>query len=270
MDDCCCRQFEHTALDPSSIEKRFGSVTTASMSFEIAPLKEDEIDVYIKTSWEALTSTEDSLLTLIYPDGYTESVQSNMRKTTRDGFSDPSTSYILIRDSSTKNVVAVACWYYQTEDLTIQEMLDMEEKAKQKREEQGPVTGVNDAMITMFREAAMKNKRETLAGKAHAALRVLSTLPAAQRKGAGTAGLIWGLRKADELELPAYLVSSSMAKSLYAKHGFNEVGAAFDSTLNWADVESCQVGELSWDTSHHGYPRKVTHSCMLRAAKRLG
>jgi hypothetical protein len=222
----------HTALDPFSTAKHFDSVTATSMSFETAPMKEDEIDVYIKTSWEALTSTEDSLLSLVYPDGFTESVQSNMRKTTRDGLSDPATSYILIRDSDTKSVVAVACWYYQMKDLTIQEMLDTEEKAKQKRAEQGPIPGVDDAMITRFREASMKNKREILVGKAHAALRVLSTLPAAQRKGAGTAGLIWGLRKADELGLPAYLVSSAMAKSLYAKHGFNEVGATIDETLS--------------------------------------
>ncbi|KAI4760870.1 hypothetical protein E4T52_07055 [Aureobasidium sp. EXF-3400] len=201
------------------------------MSFEIAPMKEDEIDIYIKVSWEALTSTADSVLSLIYPDGFTDSVQANMRKTTRDGLSDPSTSYILIRDSNTKDVVAVACWYYQTKDVTIQEILDTEDRAKAKRAEQGHIPGINDAMINDFRAASMKNKREILAGKAHAALRVLSTLPAAQRKGAGTAGLIWGLRKADELELPAYLVSSVMARSLYAKHGFSEVSTVVYQTL---------------------------------------
>jgi hypothetical protein len=194
-------------------------------------MKEDEIDVYIRVSWEALTSTEDSLLSLIYPAGFTESVQTNMRKTTRDGLSDPSTSYVFIRDSSTKDVIAVACWYYQTKDLTIQEVLDTEEKAKRKRAEQGPIPGINNAMINEFREASMKNKREILAGKAHAALRVLATLPAAQRKGAGTAGLAWGLRKADELDLPVYLVSSGMGRSVYAKHGFEEVSALTDQTL---------------------------------------
>jgi hypothetical protein len=201
------------------------------MSFEITLMKEDEIDVYIRVSWEALTSTEDSLLSLIYPAGFTESVQTNMRKTTRDGLSDPSTSYVFIRDSSTKDVIAVACWYYQTKDLTIQEVLDTEEKAKRKRAEQGPIPGINNAMINEFREASMKNKREILAGKAHAALRVLATLPAAQRKGAGTAGLAWGLRKADELDLPVYLVSSGMGRSVYAKHGFEEVSALTDQTL---------------------------------------
>lgn len=185
-------------------------------------MKEDEIDIYIKVSWEALTQVEDSVLSVIYPDGFTESVQANMRKTTRDGLSDPSTSYVLIRDS-TKDVVAVACWYYQTKDTTIQELLDTEEKAREKRMEQSPIPGINYAVIDRFREVSMKNKREILAGRAHAALRVLSTLPAAQRRGAGTAGLLWGLRKADELELPAYLVSSGMGKSLYTKHDFSEV-----------------------------------------------
>lgn len=210
--------------------KDFDFVTAASMSYEITPLKEDEIDVYIKVSWEALTQVEDSILTLIYPDGFTDSVQANMRKTTRDGLTDPSTSYILIRDIHTKDVVAVACWYYQTKDVTIQESLDTEERAKEKRLEQGPIPGINYALIDKFREASMKNKRDILAGKAHAALRVLSTLPAAQRKGAGTAGLIWGLRKVDELELPTYLVSSDMARSLYAKYEFSEVSAVVHQT----------------------------------------
>lgn len=212
--------------------KQSGSVIAASMSYEIAPMKEDEIDVYIKVSWEALTQVEDSVLSIVYPDGFTESVQANMRKTTRDGLADPSTSYVLIRESHSKEVVAVACWYYQTKDVTIQELLDTEAKAKQKRVEQGPIPGINYAVIDRFREVSMKTKREVLAGRAHAALRVLSTLPAAQRRGAGTAGLIWGLRKADELELPAYLVSSGMAQSLYAKHGFSEVRTVFQPTLD--------------------------------------
>lgn len=194
-------------------------------------MKEDEIDIYIKVSWEALTQVEDSVLTLVYPDGLTESVRANMRKTTRDGLSDPSTSYILIRDIDTKDVVAVACWYYQTKDVAMRELLDAEEKAREKRMEQGPIPGINYAVIDKFREASMKNKREILAGRAHAALRVLSTLPAAQRKGAGTAGLIWGLRKADELELPAYLVSSGMGKSLYVKHGFSEASIVVYQTV---------------------------------------
>lgn len=195
-------------------------------------MKEDEIDIYIKVSWEALTSTADSVLSLIYPDGFTDSVQANMRKTTRDGLSDPSTSYVLIRDNNTGEIVAVACWYFQTKDVTIQEVLDTEERAKGKRAEQGPIPGINYAMIDKFREASMKNKREILAGRAHAALRVLATLPAAQRKGAGTAGLIWGLRKADDLELPSYLVSSGMGRSLYAKHGFSEVSTVVYQTLD--------------------------------------
>lgn len=195
-------------------------------------MKEDEIDIHIKVSWEALTSTADSVLSLIYPDGFTDSVQANMRKTTRDGLSDPSTSYVLIRDNNTGEIVAVACWYFQTKDVTIQEVLDTEERAKGKRAEQGPIPGINYAMIDKFREASMKNKREILAGRAHAALRVLATLPAAQRKGAGTAGLIWGLRKADDLELPSYLVSSGMGRSLYAKHGFSEVSTVVYQTLD--------------------------------------
>ncbi|KAK6004712.1 hypothetical protein QM012_008574 [Aureobasidium pullulans] len=221
------------------------------MSFEITRMRENEIDDWNKVSWEAFAAVEDRLATLFYPGGLTERTKAYMGKSTRDSLSDSSYSYVFVRDSSTKQVVGVACWYFQTKDLSMQEVVDKEEKARKERAEQEPIPGINFAAISDFREAQASSKREILGGKAHALLKVLATLPAAQRKGAGAAGLRWGLQQADELGLPAYLEASGMGRPLYAKHGFNEV---------------C---ELPLDTSKHGHPYKCTHWCMLRAAKCL-
>ncbi|CAD0092113.1 unnamed protein product [Aureobasidium vineae] len=193
------------------------------MAFEITPMKEDEIGVWNKVYWEAFALVEDNLSSLLYPGGFTECTQAFMRNNTRDSLSDPSFSYIFVRDSGTKEILAVACWYFQTEDMSMQEVSDKEEKARKERAEQEPIPGINFGVIAGFREAQAKSKREILAGKRHALLKVLATLPAAQRKGAGAAGLVWGLQRADELGMPAYLEASGMGRPLYVKHGFSEV-----------------------------------------------
>ncbi|CAD0112065.1 unnamed protein product [Aureobasidium uvarum] len=201
------------------------------MGFEITPMKEDEIGVWNKVSWEAFASVEDNLSMLLYPGGLTERTQAFMRNNTLESLSDPSFSYIFVRDSGTKDVLAVACWYFQTEDMSMQEVSEKEEKARKGRAEQEPIPGINFGAIADFREAQATSKREILAGKRHALLKVLATLPAAQRKGAGAAGLIWGLQRADELSMPAYLEASGMGRPLYGKHGFKEV-----STIGQIDM----------------------------------
>lgn len=52
---------------------------------------------------------------------------------------------------------------------------------------------------------------------------MLHTDPKHQRRGAASALLQWGINKADELGLPAYLESSAEGQGLYAKHGFDDV-----------------------------------------------
>lgn len=212
------------------------------MSFEITRMREDEIDAWNKVSWDAFAAAEDNLSSLLYPGGLTERTQAYMRETTRDSLSDSSYSYVFVRDSSSKQVLAVACWYFQTKDLSMQEVVDKETKARKERAEQEPIAGINFSAISDFREAQAKSKQEKLAGKAHALLKVLATLPAAQRKGAGAAGLIWGLRQADELGLPAYLEASGMGRPLYAKHGFVEVSVVIIDRVEWRALTLGSLG----------------------------
>ena len=49
---------------------------------------------------------------------------------------------------------------------------------------------------------------------------ILSIDPAHQRKKVGDALVKWGLKKADELGLPAVVESSVFGKGLYEKNGF--------------------------------------------------
>ncbi|KAH0166896.1 hypothetical protein KCU67_g4115, partial [Aureobasidium melanogenum] len=175
------------------------------MAFEITRMREDEIDDWNKVTWDAFAAAEDDLATLLYSGGLTERTQAYVRKNTRDSFSDSSYSYVFVRDSSSKQVLAVACWYFQNKDLSMQEVVEKEDKARKAWAEQEPIPEINLGVISDFRDAPARSKQEILGGKAHALLKVLATRPAAQRKGAGAAGLISGLQQVDKLGLPAYL-----------------------------------------------------------------
>lgn len=43
----------------------------------------------------------------------------------------------------------------------------------------------------------------------------------------------WGLAKADELKLPAYLEASKAGKPLYLKHGFEEIDRLEYDLTKW-------------------------------------
>ncbi|KAI5268552.1 hypothetical protein E4T47_07757 [Aureobasidium subglaciale] len=219
------------------------------MSLEVTPLTEADIDAYIRVYWNAFTAVEGNLESVFFPEGLTEPVREYLRS----GFdlSDPSFSYILVRDSSTKTVLSVAGWYHQTKHLTAQEILDKEEKARKERAEQKPVPGVNFTAVSDLREVQTKTRREILGGKPHALLKLLATDPTAQRRGAGAAALRWGLEKADDLGLPVYLEGSVMGRYLYTKNGFKD------------------IREFLIDTAKYGRPHTVPHWCMLREAKHM-
>ena len=58
----------------------------------------------------------------------------------------------------------------------------------------------------------------------HWYLELLAARPEWQGKGVGSALLRWGLERADEEGVEAYLEASPAGKGLYEKMGFREVG----------------------------------------------
>ena len=75
---------------------------------------------------------------------------------------------------------------------------------------------VLNALFTPIRAA----QDEIMGSKQYLILNTLATHPDHHRKGAGTILLQWGLQKADELNLEMYLDSTTIARPLYEKHGF--------------------------------------------------
>jgi predicted acetyltransferase len=193
------------------------------MSFELIALSEEDISTYNDMEWEAFASATDTISLCFYPEGRSDRVRAYMHKNVQENLVDSSFSYVLVQDSDTGTPLAVACWYFQTANKSIEEVLRDEEMARLKRAQQAPVAGVNFVAIDEFCESQAKTKREVLGGRAHAFLIGLGTSLSARRRGAGTAALTSGLKKADEMGLPVYLEASIMGRPLYAKYGFQDV-----------------------------------------------
>ena len=70
---------------------------------------------------------------------------------------------------------------------------------------------------------ALEGRRTYMQGRPYCLLTNLCTHPDFQQKGAAIALVKWGVRKADELHIPAYLEASEVGYRLYAKMGFERV-----------------------------------------------
>lgn len=80
-----------------------------------------------------------------------------------------------------------------------------------------------------FRASVGANKKKTFDstyGEQQLNLMVLATRPDYQRRGAGSALVQWGMKKAKEEGLTVTLFSSPQGHGLYSKLGFVEVGTA--------------------------------------------
>ena len=62
---------------------------------------------------------------------------------------------------------------------------------------------------------------------------ILSIDPAHQRKKVGDALVKWGLKKADELGLPAFLEATEAGNALYERHGLKECGRVIGDFSKW-------------------------------------
>ncbi|KAF2261927.1 hypothetical protein CC78DRAFT_336922 [Lojkania enalia] len=92
-------------------------------------------------------------------------------------------------------------------------------------------------------------KEEIMGTKPYMMLNALATLWEHHKRGAGSMLIQWGVDKADELGVEAYLDGTTIGKSLYEKHGF-EVAK-----------------EVVFDRTEFGGEGQESHWCMVRKPK---
>lgn len=82
-----------------------------------------------------------------------------------------------------------------------------------------------------FMQGIWKSRREVIGGQPHVILESLICHPDHHRRGAGRKLVQWGLDKADELGVPAYLEGSSAGVRLYKSVGYEpQRDLVFDAT----------------------------------------
>lgn len=217
------------------------------MSFTFNRLDPDDIDTYMQVSQLTFGSSPGSLTPCLWPNGVTPEGQIFVRQTHQAPLANPDTHYLLIRDPD-NTLVGIAKWEFQYQDVPIEDLLEKEAQVVKKRENQGPVEGLNFAAWNDFVDCTLADRREIMQGKKHLYLSVLAVHPNHQRRGVGKAALDWGLKQADDLGLPAYLESTQEGRGLYEKYGF------------------MAVQPFSFDLKKHNHPRDPvpTHFCMIR------
>ncbi|KAL0258321.1 hypothetical protein SLS55_007497 [Diplodia seriata] len=98
---------------------------------------------------------------------------------------------------------------------------------------------------------------EVMGARPHAHLVTLVTDPDEGRRGAGGALVRWGLERADERGLDAYLDASPMGEGLYRKSGFEVVRRVPFDLGEWGDREGGVVEHVCMWRKPGPSPRKI-------------
>ncbi|KAF1356348.1 acyl-CoA N-acyltransferase [Delphinella strobiligena] len=215
---------------------------------ELSPLQESEIDEYSRLCFTIFRESDSSLSKCFYPNNYISSVSAHLNPKIRKTLVDPNAHLFLLRDGETKQVIGAAHWEVRQEEKPLASIIQDDERARREREAAAPVEGVNHVAINACRDIQAQCRREIMGGRPHVYLAVLVVSEQYQRRGVGSAAMKWGLDRADELGLPAYLESSRQGRGLYERWGFRVVKL------------------LPFDAREYGHSASADHYVMVKAS----
>jgi GNAT superfamily N-acetyltransferase len=220
------------------------------MPIELHPMTESDVDAHLAIMW---ASFGPDLMSVFYPRGLSADDTAHMKADTLKAMrkSKPTEQIIYIKAIDTdlpldKQIVSTAKWQIYPRQRTEEELdRDAAEGGRENMFSEGANV---DAMKAFFAEL-VERRRERFGGEPYVLLSVLVVHPEHQRRGLGALQLKWGLEKADEMGVQAYLESSPKGKGLYAKYGFVEEGV------------------MKFDAREWGREEDVPHTYMVRPAK---
>lgn len=220
------------------------------MPIELHPMTEADVDAHLAIMW---ASFGPDLMSVFYPKGLSADDLSHMKadtlKAMRKDKPTEQTVYIKAIDTdlpADKQIVSTAKWQIYPRQRTDEEL---DRDAAEGGRENMFSEGANVEAMKAFFSELVEKRRERFGGEPYVLLSVLVVHPDHQRRGLGALQLKWGLDKADELGVQAYLESSPKGKGLYAKYGFKEEGG------------------MKFDARTWGREEDVPHTYMVRPAK---
>ncbi|KAF2640364.1 hypothetical protein P280DRAFT_470040 [Massarina eburnea CBS 473.64] len=167
----------------------------------------------------------------------------------RDGIQNKGIMFLKCVDNRTEDVIAGARWtYHRPANPAAKERTWDEVDKELVAPDPYPETniGVWNGIFDLF----YASKREIMGTRSYFSLDTLVTDEKHYRRGAGGLLLEWGLKRADEEGVEAYLESSPMGRKLYERYGF------------------VAVKEVSLDLKRWDGDRELTWTLMRRPAKR--
>ncbi|KAI8824206.1 acyl-CoA N-acyltransferase [Fimicolochytrium jonesii] len=158
-----------------------------------------------------------------YPNGMNETSLANLKYRVSKALKDPTSNahpWKVVRDD-TGEMIAYAIWI---KPLTKDEVEQMMEKAKVDDPNEPVDTAVNKEFKAAFMKEMFASHGRLMGDRMHWYLRLIATHPDHQGIGAGAVLIDWGLQKAREDSMPAYLESSAAGYPVYIHKGFREIG----------------------------------------------
>ncbi|CAI6341520.1 unnamed protein product [Periconia digitata] len=208
------------------------------MPLEIRPITEADLREFIDITAKAFAGT---LVSLLNPQLSEEGIQRQIAKNTKSMREEPDCHLLKVVDTELDDkIVACAKWRINEKERTEEQIQNMLPQ---------PNRETDSAVSIELQEYLSRMRMKYMGTKPFVFLHLLVVHPEHQRRGAGAMLLQWGVDKADELKLPAFLESSDAGKALYTKFGF----------------EAHEV--TSWDNTKYGLEGVTTNSAMLRSPR---
>jgi hypothetical protein len=150
-------------------------------------------------------------------------LQFHMSKQRGRFLGDHSASYLKVVNEDTEEIVSMARWHYYPNGYSYEEGIGWEIHS--------PVEGLpfppemNVALHNFILSARDAERKKWMAkGKPCWILMHLVTRTSQRGRGAASMLIDWGVEKAREDNIPAYLEASVLGRPVYEKHGFQQIG----------------------------------------------
>ncbi|KAI8587202.1 acyl-CoA N-acyltransferase [Geranomyces variabilis] len=192
-------------------------------SLTIQPLTLDDVPTMCEI--EAAAFAPSPVGALIYPNGRGPSTSDAMAYRFRKLLNDPSKAFaypLKVVREDTGEMVTFGVWI---RPLTAEERQVVKDKAAAGPDPEAPVDEAMDKeFMSAFRKEMGASHERTMGDRPHWYLELLVTHPRHQGIGAGGAIIRWGLQKAREDKVTAYLESSAAGFKVYEHMGFKTIG----------------------------------------------
>jgi GNAT superfamily N-acetyltransferase len=214
------------------------------MPLQLAPAGEADLPKILEVQYAAFA--QDPINRLMFPVPTPPSTFEKSLDRARRDISNPDVAFMKVTETETGEIVSFAKWYIYKHQRP------EEEWNKEEKRDWGE--GTNVEVADTFFGLLTRNRRKFMAGEPYccklvtsrgrrictkrcpAVLNLLDTLPAHQRRGAGTKLLRWCADVADQYGLPIYLEASPAGYHLYRKFGFEDVENIDMDLTRWGGV----------------------------------